>query len=89
MVADRPLGARPGGARGFPGIPRGSDSWRPLLLRSPACSSRGFEGTMDPLKEKLEVVRLTPYKKNCDARSVGVLWMPYPVQSQPTLGAAW
>ena len=44
---------------------------------------------MDPRKEKLETVRLTPYKKNCDARSVGVVWMPYRVQTQPTLGAAW
>ncbi len=44
---------------------------------------------MDPMNEKLETIRLTPYKKNCDARAVGIVWMPYRVQTQPTLGAAW
>ena len=44
---------------------------------------------MDPMNEKLETIRLTPLKKNCDARAVGIIWMPYRMQSQPTLGAAW
>jgi len=48
-----------------------------------------LKDAMDPMTEKLEEIRLTPYKKNCDARSVGIVWMPYRVQNQPTVGAAW
>ncbi len=48
-----------------------------------------LKAAMDPLNEKLETIRLTPLKKDCDARAVGVVWMPYRVQTQPTLGAAW
>ena len=44
---------------------------------------------MDPMKEALEEIHLTPYKKNCSAKVVGVVWMPYRVDPQPTLGAAW
>jgi len=44
---------------------------------------------MDPMNEKLEEIRLTPYKKNCSARAVGVVWMPYRRDPQPRLGAAW
>lgn len=44
---------------------------------------------MDPMNEKLESISLTPLKKNCSAKAVGVLWMPYRVNPQPTLGAAW
>jgi len=44
---------------------------------------------MDPMKESLETVTLTPLKKNCSAERVGVLWMPYRVNPQPQLGAAW
>lgn len=44
---------------------------------------------MDPMKEKLEEVRITPYKKNCSAKVVGVVWMPFRVDPQPQLGAAW
>ncbi len=31
---------------------------------------------LDPLKETFEEVRLTPYKKNCSAKSVGIVWVP-------------
>ncbi|MCB1230684.1 MAG: ATP-binding protein [Verrucomicrobiae bacterium] len=48
-----------------------------------------LEAAMDPMNEKLETIRLTPLKKNCEARAAGVVWMPYRVQTQPTLGAAW
>ncbi len=48
-----------------------------------------LKAAMDPMKESLETVRLTPLKKNCDARAVGVVWMPYRTESKPTLGAAW
>ena len=44
---------------------------------------------MDPMTEKLEVMHLSPLKKNCSAKAVGVVWMPYRIQSQPQLGAAW
>ncbi len=44
---------------------------------------------MDPMNEKFEEIVLTPYKKNCEAKSVGIVWMPYRVQNQPQLGAAW
>ncbi|MAS96329.1 MAG: ATP-binding protein [Verrucomicrobiales bacterium] len=44
---------------------------------------------MDPMNEKLETISLTPLKKNCSAKAVGVVWMPYRVNPQPTLGAAW
>ncbi|NNE93289.1 MAG: ATP-binding protein [Verrucomicrobiales bacterium] len=44
---------------------------------------------MDPMTEKLEEIRLTPLKKNCDDKAVGVVWMPYRVNPQPVLGAAW
>ena len=48
-----------------------------------------LKDAMDPMTEKLEEVRLTPYKKNCAAKAVGVVWMPYRLSSQPQLGAAW
>lgn len=44
---------------------------------------------MDPMTEALEEVHLTPYKKNCSAKVVGVVWMPYRIDPQPQLGAAW
>ncbi len=44
---------------------------------------------MDPMKEALEEVALTPYKKNCSTKVVGIVWMPYRVNPQPELGAAW
>ncbi len=31
---------------------------------------------IDPMNEKLEQVRLTPLKKNCTAKSVGIVWFP-------------
>lgn len=48
-----------------------------------------LKAALNPRTEPLESIRLTPLKKNCDARAVGVVWMPYRIQSQPTLGAAW
>lgn len=48
-----------------------------------------LKAAMDPLSEKLERISLTPLKKNCSSRSVGILWMPYRVSSEPQLGAAW
>lgn len=44
---------------------------------------------MDPMVEKLEMITLSPLKKNCSAKAVGVVWMPYRVNPQPQLGAAW
>ena len=44
---------------------------------------------MDPMTEKLESISLSPLKKNCSAKSVGIVWMPYRVNPQPRLGAAW
>ena len=44
---------------------------------------------MDPMNEQFEEIVISPYKKNCDARSVGIVWMPYRMQHQPQLGAAW
>jgi len=44
---------------------------------------------MDPMNEKLETLSLSPLKKNCSAKSVGIVWMPYRVNPQPQLGAAW
>ena len=32
--------------------------------------------SIDPMKEKLEEIRLTPLKKNCSAESVGIVWFP-------------
>ncbi|MEM7697428.1 MAG: DUF87 domain-containing protein [Verrucomicrobiota bacterium] len=48
-----------------------------------------LKAEMDPMTEKLEEIQLTPLKKNCSAKSVGVVWMPYRVNPQPQLGAAW
>jgi hypothetical protein len=48
-----------------------------------------LKAAMDPMREALESVRLTPLKKDCTAKGVGIVWMPYRMQSQPTLGAAW
>lgn len=48
-----------------------------------------LRSAMDPMRESLESVTLTPLKKNCSAKAVGIVWMPYRKQSQPTLGAAW
>ncbi|MDF1739198.1 MAG: DUF87 domain-containing protein [Verrucomicrobiales bacterium] len=44
---------------------------------------------MDPMVEKLETISLSPLKKNCSAKSVGIVWMPYRTNPQPQLGAAW
>lgn len=48
-----------------------------------------LKDSMDPATEELEEVRLTPYKKNCSAKAVGVVWMPYRRNPQPQMGAAW
>ncbi len=45
--------------------------------------------SMDPMLEKLETISLSPLKKNCSAKAVGIVWMPYRVNPQPQLGAAW
>ena len=44
---------------------------------------------LDPRTEKLESLTLTPLKKNCSSKAVGVVWMPYRLSTQPQLGAAW
>ena len=44
---------------------------------------------MDPMTEKLETLSLSPLKKNSSAKAVGIVWMPYRVNPQPQLGAAW
>ncbi|MDA7922730.1 DUF87 domain-containing protein, partial [Verrucomicrobiales bacterium] len=44
---------------------------------------------MDPMVEKLDTISLSPLKKNCSAKSVGIVWMPYRTNPQPQLGAAW
>ncbi len=44
---------------------------------------------LDPMTEKLKELTLSPLKKNCSAKSVGIVWMPYRIQKQPTQGAAW
>ncbi len=48
-----------------------------------------LKAAMDPMTEKLEKISLTPLKKNCSAKAVGIVWMPYRVNPQPQLGAAW
>ncbi len=48
-----------------------------------------LKDAMDPMTENLEEIRLNPLKKNCTAKSVGVVWMPYRQSKQPQLGAAW
>jgi len=48
-----------------------------------------LKDAMDPMKEEFESVVLTPLKKNCSAKSVGIVWMPYRTTAQPQLGAAW
>ncbi|NLT70294.1 MAG: ATP-binding protein, partial [Verrucomicrobiaceae bacterium] len=48
-----------------------------------------LKAAMDPMSESLETIRLTPLKKNCSSRSVGIVWMPYRVNPEPQLGAAW
>jgi len=48
-----------------------------------------LEDMLDPMNEKLEHERISPLKKNCDDRAVGILWMPYIQQSKPQMGAAW
>ena len=48
-----------------------------------------LKAAMDPMSEKLETISLTPLKKNCTAKAVGIVWMPYRVNPQPQLGAAW
>jgi hypothetical protein len=44
---------------------------------------------MDPMNEKLETLSLSPLKKNCSSKAVGIVWMPYRVNPRPQLGAAW
>lgn len=48
-----------------------------------------LKAQMDPMTEKLEVVHLSPLKKNCSVKAVGVVWMPYRINPEPKLGAAW
>ena len=48
-----------------------------------------LKAAMDPMRESLQPVRLTPLKKDCSAKSVGIVWLPYRTQSQPTTSAAW
>ena len=48
-----------------------------------------LKAAMDPMSERLETVSLTPLKKNCSSKAVGIVWMPYRVNPQPQLGAAW
>ncbi|MEM6915360.1 MAG: DUF87 domain-containing protein [Verrucomicrobiota bacterium] len=48
-----------------------------------------LKAAMDPMTEKLETLHLSPLKKNCSAKAVGIVWMPYRVNPQPQLGAAW
>jgi len=48
-----------------------------------------LKAAMDPALEKLEKISLTPMKKNCTAKAVGIVWMPYRTNPQPQLGAAW
>jgi hypothetical protein len=48
-----------------------------------------LKAAMDPMSETLEQVTLTPLKKNCNARAVGIVWMPYRKQTAPAMGAAW
>jgi len=31
---------------------------------------------IDPMNESLEEIRLTPLKKNCSVKSVGIIWFP-------------
>lgn len=45
--------------------------------------------SLDPRVEEFETLTLSPLKKNCHAKSIGVVWMPYRVSANPTLGAAW
>ncbi len=48
-----------------------------------------LEGLLDPMQEGLEKVVVNPYKKNCQSKAVGILWMPYRKEPQPEVGAAW
>lgn len=48
-----------------------------------------LKAAMDPMSERLETISLTPLKKNCASKAVGIVWMPYRVNPQPQLGAAW
>tara|TARA_R110000850_G_scaffold157962_21_gene282092 strand:- start:1730 stop:4171 length:2442 start_codon:yes stop_codon:yes gene_type:complete len=48
-----------------------------------------LKAAMNPMNEDLEVIHLSPLKKNCSAKSVGIVWMPYRVNPEPQLGAAW
>lgn len=48
-----------------------------------------LKDAMDPMTEALEEIHLSPLKKNCSAKSVGIVWMPYRQTNQPRLGAAW
>ncbi|MEO0413395.1 MAG: DUF87 domain-containing protein [Verrucomicrobiota bacterium] len=59
------------------------------LERECVSEVEALKDAMDPMTEALEEVKITPYKKNCSAKTVGVVWMPYRVNPQPQLGAAW
>ncbi|MBL9155203.1 MAG: DUF87 domain-containing protein [Verrucomicrobiales bacterium] len=48
-----------------------------------------LKAAMDPMRESLQPVRLTPLKKDCSAKSVGIVWLPYRTQTEPTTSAAW
>ena len=44
---------------------------------------------MDPMKEKLGVIHLSPPRKNCSLKAVGVVWMPYRVDTESQPESAW
>src|SRR5690606_30582712 len=44
-----------------------------------------LKASMDPMTERLESFTLTPLKKNCSAKAVGIVWMPYRTDPKPTL----
>ncbi len=48
-----------------------------------------LRASLDPANEQLDTILLNPLKKNCSAKLVGVVWMPYRLNPQPQLGAAW
>jgi len=41
------------------------------------------------MNEDLEVVEISPLKKNISADKVGILWLPYRSQKEPVLAGAW
>lgn len=51
-------------------------------------SIRAYEKALDPMREELEQERVNPYKKNCSARAVGILWIPCIDLDASGMGAA-